>query len=239
MALFDNKPEDKEVEESNNFKFGEEEYTREQLEELVGFGKLAKEAETRYNTKIDRVYPEFTKKSQQVKEYEEKMSEYEEKIKGYESRFNQPTNEGDEIRQAKEAAKKLGLLTREDIEELGLVTRDKFGTQYNEIRKAERLLDDMTKYSGETNGSDGRPKFDIDEILNYMQETGIQDYKAAYKIKYDDELSNWKEKQLSKARKPGLYTEESSTYGDKMPREEKITRESLHDSIRQALEGRL
>ena len=238
MALFDNKPEET-VEESTNFKFGEEGYTREQLEELVGFGKLAKEAETRYNTKIDRVYPEFTKKSQQVKEYEEKMSEYEEKIKGYESRFNQPTNEGDEIRQAKEAAKKLGLLTREDIEELGLVTKDKFGTQYNEIRKAERLLDDMTKYSNETNGSDGRPKFDIDSMLSYMQDTGIQDFKAAYKVRYDDELSEWKDKQLSKAKRPGLYTEESSTYGDKMPREEKVTRDTLHDSIRQALEGRL
>jgi len=60
MALF-NKNNDHDV--TQNYKFGEEEYTKEQLEELVSFGKLAKEAEERYNTKIDRVYPEFTKKN--------------------------------------------------------------------------------------------------------------------------------------------------------------------------------
>lgn len=239
MALFD-KNNDQENEVVSNYKFGEEEYTQEQLEELVNFGKLAKEAEERYDTKIDRVYPEFTKKSQLIKEYEQKIQDYESKFKEFETKNTQPAyNDDEQVRLAKEAAKKIGLLTKEDIEELGLITKDRFNQEYNQVRQAEKLLDGMNKYSKELDGSDGRPKFDIDEILEYMNETGIQDYKIAYKIKYDDQLSEWKTRELQKSRKSGLYTEESQTFADKAPRETKTTRNNLSDSIRQALEGRL
>ena len=239
MALFD-KNNDQENEVVSNYKFGEEEYTQEQLEELVNFGKLAKEAEERYDTKIDRVYPEFTKKSQLIKEYEQKIQDYESKFKEFETKNTQPAyNDDEQVRLAKEAAKKIGLLTKEDIEELGLITKDRFNQEYNQVRQAEKLLDGMNKYSKELDGTDGRPKFDIDEILEYMNETGIQDYKVAYKVKYDDQLSEWKTRELQKSRKSGLYTEESQTFADKAPRETKTTRNNLSDSIRQALEGRL
>jgi len=239
MALFEkNNDQDREV--VQNYKFGEEEYTKEQLEELVNFGKLAKEAEERYDTKIDRVYPEFTKKSQLIKEYEQKIQDYESKFKEFETKNTQPAYQDDEqVRLAKEAAKKIGLLTKEDIDELGLITKDRFNQEYNSVRQAEKLLDGMTKYSKDLDGSDGRPKFDVDEILEYMNETGIQDYKIAYKIKYDDQLTAWKSKELGKAKRPGLYTEENSTLSDKAPRETRTTRDNLGDSIRQALEGRL
>ena len=240
MALFEKNNDQEQEEVVQNYKFGEEEYTQEQLEELVNFGKLAKEAEEKYDTKIDRVYPEFTKKSQKLKEYEQRIQEYENKFKEFETKPQQPAYQDDEqVRLAKEAAKKIGLLTKEDIEELGLITKDRFNQEYNQVRQAEKLLDGMNKYSKEFDGSDGRPKFDIDEILEYMNETGIQDYKIAYKIKYDDELTAWKSKELGKAKKPGLYTEENSTLSDKAPRETRTTRDNLSDSIRQALQGRL
>jgi len=80
MALFEKNNDQEQEEVVQNYKFGEEEYTQEQLEELVNFGKLAKEAEEKYDTKIDRVYPEFTKKSQKLKEYEQRIQEYENKF---------------------------------------------------------------------------------------------------------------------------------------------------------------
>ena len=237
MALF-NKNNDQDV--TQNYKFGEEEYTKEQLEELVSFGKLAKEAEERYNTKIDRVYPEFTKKTQQIKEYEQKLQDYENKFKEFETKNTQPVYQDDEqVRLAKEAAKKIGLLTKEDIEELGLITKDRFNQEYNSVRQAEKLLDEMTKYAKDLDGSDGRPKFDIDEILEYMNESGINDFKVAYKIKYDDQLTLWKDKEINKSKKPGLYTQDISTFADKSPRESKTTKDNLSDSIRQALQGRI
>lgn len=236
MALFDEKPEEvEEVEEVQNYKIGEEEFTQEQLEELVGFGKLAKEADERYNTKFDKVYPAFTKSTQLNKEYETQIADYKKQL---EDQAQQPLGDDeDQIRQAKDAARKLGLLTKEDME--GYVTKDKFGTQYSEIRRAEKLLDEMDSFAKEADGKDGRPKFDTEEMISYMNESGIQDFKAAYKIKYEKEIDSWKESQLGKAKKPGLYTENSSTMGTKEPQENKITRDNLQDSMRQALEGRL
>ena len=220
-----------------NFKLGEEEYSQEQLEELVNFGKLAKEAEEKYNTKIDKVWPEFTKKSQAIKEYETKIAEYEEQLKQRDQQFSPEDQE--QIDQAKEAARKIGLLTKDDLKDLGMMTKDDFEAQYARVSQAQKLLDDMGKYSKEVDGSDGRPKFDVDDMLNYMQDTGIQDFKLAYKVRYDDELTSWKESQLNKAKKPGLYTEKTSTMGEKMPIPDKLDRNNLKDHVRQAMEGSL
>jgi hypothetical protein len=59
--------------ESQKIKVGEKEYTQDELNTLVGLGQIAQEVETRYNTKIDRVYPEFTKSQQKLKTYESEI----------------------------------------------------------------------------------------------------------------------------------------------------------------------
>ena len=54
-------PQEKTAQEIEKVKIGEQEYTQEELDRYVKLGKLAQEAEDKYNTKLDRVWPEYTK----------------------------------------------------------------------------------------------------------------------------------------------------------------------------------
>lgn len=144
--------------------------------------------------------------------------------------------EDEQIRTAKEAAKKIGLVTGDNFGEL---MGKQFRNFYVQERAAERLLDEAgsleTKYTGE----DGRPKFNRDEILTYMGETGIRNPEQAYKVKYESDIDAWKEKQLGSARRPGLVTETSTNAGGKMPSAIKITKENLSEMVNKGLDGEL
>ena len=54
--------------EAEKVKLGEEEYTKEELDRFVKLGKIGVEAEEKFDTKIDKVWPEFTKTRQELKE---------------------------------------------------------------------------------------------------------------------------------------------------------------------------
>src|SRR5690606_13439163 len=90
-----------------------------ELRELVSKGKMAREIETKQNTKLDALMPAFTKATQQVKSYEEQMAEMSNKLREYESRFNQTQNkeemsDEDKLRTLEEASK-LGIITEQTL----------------------------------------------------------------------------------------------------------------------------
>src|ERR1700756_2913716 len=68
------------VDEPQTFKLGEKEYSQDDLSRLVGLGEIAAEAEEKYKTKIDRVWPEFTKLSQAKSDWERQKQELESKV---------------------------------------------------------------------------------------------------------------------------------------------------------------
>ena len=49
-------------------KVGEEEYSQDELQKMVGLGKVASALETTWNTDINRLFPEYPKLSQEKKE---------------------------------------------------------------------------------------------------------------------------------------------------------------------------
>src|SRR5258707_5967074 len=63
-------PESQEVEKIN---LGGEEYTQEELTKLVGLGKIGLEAEQKYKTRLDRVWPEFQQVINEKKVLEDKV----------------------------------------------------------------------------------------------------------------------------------------------------------------------
>lgn len=232
-----------ESQEQESIKLGDAEYTQEELNELVGLGQTARELEEKWNTKIDSVYPEFTKKSQRLKELEselEEKKELEEKLAQYQNQSKQ-TGELDEraIQEARQAAKKIGLLTKDDLAELGIVTRDDYKKLYKEMRSGEQLLEEMGQLEREYTGEDGRPKFDTEAVLEYMQETGINDPQVAYKVKYEDELTKWREQKYEEAKKPGVDTLGGSTAGSKKPSKVRPNKDNLGDLVSQAIEGKI
>lgn len=208
-------------------KLGEEEFSQEELSQLVGLGKSYKEIESKYNTKLDRVWPEFGKSQNRVKELEAELENM--------KKASQTPKDLDEnaVREAKEAARKIGLVTDEQFTEF---MGKNFRQFYQQERAAERLLDDCKDFEGEFDGKDGRPAFKTEEILEYMRDTGIKNPELAYKTKFESQLDSWKESQLAKAKKPGLTTV-TETQGFKEPKQVKITTNNLQDLIREQLEG--
>jgi len=232
MQDFFNKADDNE-EVPTGIKIGEVEYSEEDLKGLIADGTYKRELEEKLNTKIDKVVPEYTRLTQEKKSWEEQKAAFE-KQKEENDRLNQPAPEYDEatIAKAREEAKKLGLFTKDDVEEY---VKAEFPNFYSKQRSGEKLLDQVQALETEINGTDGRPKFEIEEVLAHMRETGIIDPKKAYKDKYEEQLDKWKENQIKGARPAGLLSDSSSSAGGKQPPEVRPNRDNLRKLFREAL----
>lgn len=228
--------EEEEVEDetgSSKIKIGDVEYTMDELSGLVADGQFKREIETKQNTKIDRVLPEYTKLTQDQKAWQAERDDYI-RLKAQQENANKQPEQftPEQIAEARKQARELGLFTKEDVEQY---VNENFPKFYVQQRTADRTLEKMEKLSTEIDGSDGRPKFDIDEMLDYRQKTGISDPLQAYKVKYESELDAWKEKQLTNGKRQGLRTETTSTAGGKTPPEVRPNRENLGKLMREAL----
>jgi hypothetical protein len=221
-----------------NYKLGDEEYTPDELSHLVDLGKIGIESETKFNTKIDKVWQDYGRTKTQVKEQAEKIKDYEQKLSSM-SKLPDLT-EDDQVRQAKEAARKLGFILKEDMDQYGIVTKEKFVQQYKEQRYAEKLLDKMEGLETKIDGKDGRPRFSTEAMLEYMNDTGITDPEVAYKVRYDEDLTKWRDSKINERRPGTMYTEKpGSSITNKTPQDVKPNKDNLKELTRQALRGEL
>lgn len=206
-------------------KVGEAEYSQEELNRLVGLGKLAQEADTKYNTKIDKVWPEFTKKSQRLTELEKEV----ETLRASQAP-KLPENEEQAIKEAKEAARKLGIVTSDDFDEY---LDKKFTQRYQTERQAERLLDEGMKFEKDIDGSDGRPKFVLTDVLEYMRDNmgGQGNLETAYKLMHETQLDTWREQQLNKSKRQGMTTATIPGGSIKEPSSVKVTNDNLDQLV--------
>lgn len=221
---------------TSKVKIGEVEYTMDELSGLVADGQFKRDIETKQNTKIDRVLPEYTKLTQEQKEWQAERDEYL-RLKADRENASKIPDEytPEQIEKArKEARDVLGLFTKDDVDKY---ISENFPKFYVEQRQVDKTIEKMEKLAGEIDGSDGRPKFDIDEMLEFRKTTGITDPLQAYKVKYESELDAWKEKQLLGNRRQGLNTETGSTAGGKNPPEVKVTKENFGKLLRESLNG--
>jgi len=216
--------------EPEKIKIGEKEYTQEDLAGLVEMGELGREIETKQNTKLGRVFPEYTKTTQELKALKEEKVKWEAERASLKTTSGQELNEEEIAKQAREQAKKIGLALTEDIESKVIDTVMK-------TLEAKELVEDTKSYEKEIDGKDGRPVFECKEILEYMEETGIKFPLKAYKDKYEKELDAWKEEQIRKAKPKGLVTEETGGGGLKEPLPTKIDKSNFESTVREALEG--
>lgn len=204
-------------------KVGEEEFTQEELGRLVGIGKIGMEADEKFNTKIDRVYPEYTKSTQRVKELESEM----EALRATISKPTEPTNnvwDDNAKAEAKKAMQELygdEIMTKKDVENF-----------YANQREATKLLDDVNHVISEAQEA-GKPVVSVEDILNHMNETGIKSPLKAYKDLKEEELDKWKEEKIKELKPSGMTTTESSTAGAKEPPEVRTTTGNLRDLLKE------
>lgn len=220
------KEEKQEEQEPEKIKLGEEEYTQEELSKLVGIGKVGLEAQEKYKTDITKVWPEYTKKSQELAEYKEKVKGYEEKEK---QALTEKVNQGEQL--SPEEVKKQALA---QADELGLIHKGNVTQFVNQVLAAKDLINDTEKVVTEAK-NDGKPETTVDELLKYMDETGFKSPEKAYKDMFENELDKWKEQQMTKLKQPGMITEGSSTAGAKQPEPVKVTNDNLNSMIHSVL----
>ena len=210
-------------EEIEKIKLGEEEYTEQELERFVKLGKIGAEAEEKFDTKIDKIWPEFTKSRQELKELKDEAERRAEEQVKTKVDQGQTLSTEEQRKVARQQAKELGILLDDDFDKL-----------YMQRRSAERLTE-----QAEDAVQDAQDKYGIKtstkEVLEHMGETGIRDPEKAIKDKFETRIDKWKEEQLTKNRGSGLVTESSSTAGGKEPEPVKVTRDNLHDLVAEAL----
>lgn len=218
-----------EEEQEDRIEVGENSYTQEELSKLVEKAGMVDEVESKYNTKIDRVYPEFTKKSQRVKELEGQLEEMQSQIASSQSTVDagQPLTP-EQVNEAQAAARKLGLLTQTDVNDL-------FKTYYRKEKQADEILSEGRQLEKEINGDDGRPRFVLENVLQHAQDTGIKQLERAYKDMHEREIDKWKVEQFSNERKAGIMTTSGSGASGKQPDPVTITSENLDAMIRESL----
>lgn len=214
------------TEQSQTFNIGGKQYTQEQLDQLVSLGETAQEAQSRYNTDLTKVYPEYIKTTQRVKELEEKQSAWERQQQ--DQRFAQGQLTPDEIRErALEEANNIGLVTQKNVNQY---VQDEIGGQ----RLADELYG-LVEEMGEF-GIQG----DKEEIRAYMEENGIGDPLIAA-----DELYGFREK-LWEAQRQGLDElnegEEFETFQEgqpltRVPEGTKITDDNFVNLTAEILNG--
>jgi len=232
--FFDKKTETPEP--PSSVKVGEKEYTQDELSQLVGLGESAREYETKWNRKIGEFYPDYTRKSQRLAELEkadEDRSRLEEEEK--QKALNEKAKGGTDNLSPEEVRQ----VALKQARELGIVTTDVFDTR---VKKAiadafagSKLIDDV---SAVLSGAEekGQPKSTVEDLLRYMDETGVKNPEKAYKLKFEDELDKWKEDKLKGIKPRGMETQIGSTAGSKAPPPPQlITRDNLAQAIRESL----
>ncbi len=226
--LGDKKDDDQDKPETSELvKVGDKEYSQEELSKIVELGEIGLEAESKFNTKIGNVWPDYSRTKNELKEVTERLEELEQ------TRVEEPVlDTGLDQEEALKAAKKLGLVTKDDFSEYQKQNYRKF---YQEERAAEKLLEESDSLAKKYDGSDGRPKFDTEATLMYMQENGVTKPEVAYKLMYEDKLDEWKERKLGELKKPGMVTNRPG--GVKTPPIVRPTSDNLGDLLDEALYG--
>ena len=214
-------------EEIEKVKVGEKEYTQEELSSVVGLGETAREFETKWNRKIDQFYPDYTQKSQRLAEFEKKEKEAED------VKLKEKVETKQEL--SPEEVKKIAL---EEADKLDLIHKGNINQYIASFLQARDLIDDAEGIIAQAD-EDGKPKTTVNDLLAYMEETGIKSPEIAYKNKFESELDEWKSKQLDKVKNPGMKTMDTSTAGGKEFIEKKAQNiDELRDQMKSYLQNR-
>lgn len=196
-------------------KVGDKEYSSDELNRLVGLGQQAADLESRWDTKIDRLMPEYTRSREELKTLKQQQEE------ATRSQTETRQTQGEELSDAEQAR-----LIRDNAKKYGLMTQDDFDNHYANRRAGEKLLEQTESVISKAS-TEEKPKVSVEELLTYMAETGIKKPDDAYELMFKPQLREIEMKKLQSIRPQGLYTESGSTAGSKTPAPVVVTKDNL------------
>jgi len=198
------------TEEEQKIKIGERELSLEDAQRLLDAGQKAEDFAKAHGG-FEKVVTEFGKRADKIGRLESQLEEIQRKSQEQ----TQPIQTGwtEENKQ----------VARTQLKELlggEPMTQTQLEQWYADRRGGERLVEECTTYEAEIDGSDGRPKFNTDVILEHMKQTGIRNPFKAYKDKYEDDLDKWKDTEIAKSKKTGMFTAQPTGGLNKQPKME-------------------
>ena len=209
-----------------NIKVGDKEYSQAELQRLVGLGEIGAEAESKYKTRIDRVWPQFQSLVNEKRALDTKFTETEAAKTQLETRLRdletrqqtQQTQNGQQTYQAPQlTAEQIKSEAIKQAKELGIPMSDDVRRITMEVMQGQQLINDTSSVI-DNMVDDGLPNTTVEDILQHMQTTGIRNPEKAYKDMFEKEyVANQVEKLQQIKRKPGLDTVSTSTAGSKLP----------------------
>lgn len=226
---FFNEPNEQEVE---KIRLGDEEFSQEELSRLVGLGKIGDEAEKKYHTKLDRVWPQFQTVINEKKALEDRLKQ-EDEIKARVAEQTKTPEREDPNRKLSEV----------EIKEMALKQAEALGIGPQAIRntvmellQGQQLLSDINNVI-DSNTSEGLPDATPEDIIKHMQESGIRNPQKAYQDMFEKEWLESQTEKLAKIKSNGMPTISSSSAGSKQPPAVKITTANLEQMVMDSLAG--
>jgi hypothetical protein len=230
----------------NKVKIGETEYDPDEVTELIEKGKLAKTIEKEQNLDLKELYPDYTRKSQILKNQD--------KLRAYlTEQFGEPSPEvkvedepkqveiSDEVKAEIAKARKVGFLTKEDVDAIV----DKAVKAATTQSKAEiRLEDRLTELEDKYNGADDSPlpniKFDKNKVLEYIIENfqgakKVPDPEDIFKLMNLTEIAKTTGKKVATTTKPPI-TEKAGSTGARVPEGREVPKLGDEVALRKYLE---
>lgn len=215
--------------EEEKIKLGEQEFSEDELQDLIGAGKKLKEIEEKQGQPVEDILTSWGRRGETIGELKKKAEEADKLREEIELLKNPPAKEViDQENLKKEVLGELkgyGILNKEEVKEM-------INDIYHTNRDGERMLAQVKKVSREAK-ADGKPEIEPEKLLEFMADpNNPKDPQKAYNVMFEKELDEWKENRINQAKKPNMMIEKTVTAGGKSFEPKKIGNK---DELRSAL----
>jgi len=214
-------------------------YDPTEVQSLIDLGTKTRDLEKQWDTPIDKVWPAYGETTTKLKQTESERDAARQEIADFKAKQATGIETPQDVNEAKEAARKLGITLNEDIAKQGYIKKDDlpqlFQTFAQEQEAVKQVIDTANGLEKEIDGTDGRPAFNKKIVLAYASAYNISDLKEAYEDMNKPQLDAWKQAKVDAEKKGGLKT--LGAGGIKSPREIKVTDDNVNDLMREKLYG--
>ena len=207
-----------------------QEYSLDDVAGLVDLGNKYKEIEEKSNTPLDKVWPAYTRTTQEKTALEQQLAERTAELEKFQ---NPPKTESpnEELLKAREALKQIGGVDQDYLKQSGYMTKEEV-EEFIKAKDLERqqvaeLEREGKRLETEIDGTDGRVPFDYRSVLAYANAYRKENLIDAYNEMNQRGNAKWQQAQLAaeEAKKPTRTI--SVVGGRKEPSEPKVTNDNL------------
>uniref|UniRef100_A0A6M3KX10 Uncharacterized protein n=1 Tax=viral metagenome TaxID=1070528 RepID=A0A6M3KX10_9ZZZZ len=215
------------------------EYDPTEAQSLIDLGTKTRGLEKQWDTPIDKVWPAYGETTTKLKATETERDAARAELADFKAKQVAGTETTTDIKDAQEAARKLGIILNEDLDKQGYIKKEELPQLFQTFQQEQEAVREiMVKADGlekEIDGTDGRPAFNKKVVLAYASAYNIPDLMAAYEDMNKPQLDVWKAEQVDNKKASGLRT--LGAGGEKQPREVKVTDDNVRDLLKESLGG--